>query len=339
MDQFTISAPSTARTVAEPLLALAPDGSAWVAWQTDDASGPEGGIRARRLDPNGSERTGEIVVARGSRGQFALGGLVALEGGGAVLAWRGEEGMAWVAEFDPAGHQRRLRFLEPCEGAPSLARNPHDDTLVIALVRTEGRGAVALRIDAEGEAHTLFEGGVGSDAVALCVGPRGFGLACRVERAVHVLDALGRSVITLPSPRMVPHALSLAPCGEQWACAFVGEDTGKLSMFVARTDGSVVRQADVWAPLTRPSASAPSLCASDDGLLIAWREERGPKPAVYLRPLDREAHRRAMELRVSTRGMVALAGRVGLASRADGGWCCAYAERREQGDGIFVAKS
>jgi hypothetical protein len=334
--EFTVAEPGTTRAVGDPQLALVPGGGAWVAWRVDDANGPEGGVRARALQPDGAPRSDEVVVARGSRGGFALGGVVAIEDGGCAVAWRGDEGLAWLAEYGPAGRLRRVRFLEPCEGAPALARNPRDGALVVALVRPDGRGAVALSVGTEGETREVLEGVPGGDAVALAHGPRGFGMAYRAGRALHVVDALGRAEVALPSPRMVPHASSLAACGDGWACAFVGEDTGKLSLYVSRAHRPTVRQADVWAPLACPGASAPALCASGDGLLLAWREERGPRPAVYLRVLDRDAHRRAAEVRVSTRGMVALAGRVGLAARAGEGWACAYAERREAGEGIWL---
>lgn len=337
--EYVVREPSHLQTVGDPSVAVLPDNSAWVAWRVDDVHGPEGGVRARRIGPQGEDLTGEIIVARGTRGGFALGNIVALEGGGCAIAWRGEEGLAWVGMYYPTGRLRRVRFLEPCEEAPIVAYHPCTGELAVALVRTEGGGAVAYALVDEDGTRPLLQGIAGSTSAVIAFGRRGYGLACRTERALHIVDALERTVIEPPTPRTIAHAPTLSCCDDGWACAWIGEDTGRLIMYVARVGGRSVKVAEVWAPIDRPEASAPALCERNEGgLLLAWREERGPQPAVYLRPLDRNGHRDGSEVRVSTRGAVAMPGKVGLAALPERQWVCAYAERRAEGHGVWIKR-
>jgi hypothetical protein len=160
--------------------------------------------------------------------------------------------------------------------------------------------------------------------------------------AVAFVDAAGSVLVRDPrdnslaecakaGERARAHAPALAHDGSWWLAVWVSEDTGRFSLCVASAFGTTMRVAEVWAPLDRPWSSAPALALrGGEGAWLAWREERGPRPGVYARGLDRVGRRVGEELRVSDRASRAAPGRVGLAAGAER-WCGAYAEETEAG--------
>ncbi len=128
-----------------------------------------------------------------------------------------------------------------------------------------------------------------------------------------------------------------------WALAWLREDTGRVSLEVTTItkrqwlDSSFVqperrRVAEVWTSLD-PHAlrcAAPAIAPLGDGFAVAWREERGPVPGVYMQTLSAIGLIEGREIRVSTRGVAVEKFAPVLASHDRVEWACAYVERYEE---------
>jgi hypothetical protein len=140
--------------------------------------------------------------------------------------------------------------------------------------------------------------------------------------------------ITLESPRVRVFAPTACRTEGGWLAAWLREDTGRVSLEVAApVRGGIERRrvAEVWTALDPKALAAAAPCMAPrrgGGVWLAWREERGPKAAVYLKGLDASGRAEGDEVRVSTRGEAAEPVAPALAVDPRGRWLCAFAERR-----------
>ena len=327
LSRRAINEPDRLSSVSTPVVARRDDGALWFAWTVDDVGGPEGGIRARLMEPDGTARSSELIVARGSRGGFRLGGIAALPEGGAAVTWCGDEGLAWVTFFEPNARTFRTNYLEGCNGKPSVVRVGNGGDVVVAFASSERRRVVLQAIDPGGPRAVLAEGPEGSSQPAVASDGTRFAAVWRVGNKLEMLLPDGRKAIEMTTPTTVPHAPALASCGDQWTCAWIGEDTGKLTLFAGDGTQRPARVAEVWTPLDDIDACAPTLAGlAPDRVGVTWRQSRGPEPAVYLRVLDSHGEPLESEVRVSERGTSPLSGRVGLTARGPQTWGCVYAD-------------
>lgn len=145
--------------------------------------------------------------------------------------------------------------------------------------------------------------------------------------------------VSLDAPRMKLVHPTCTEIGQGWALAWLRIDTGRVSLEVTTityeqwanprfTQPERRRVAEVWTALDAIalSVAAPTITAHGEGFLVAWREQRGPVPSVYLQALDGVGRIAEKELRVSTRGVAADAVRPALASNKRNEWACAFGE-------------
>jgi hypothetical protein len=157
-----------------------------------------------------------------------------------------------------------------------------------------------------------------------------------------------RVEIALENSRVRAHEPVACRTGGRWMAAWLREDTGRVSLEVATVTNHTGRPAverrrvaEVWTA-THAKALAvaqPTIAPRPGGgLWIAWREERGPLAAVYLRALDADGRADGSEVRVSSRGLAADPVAPALTVDPSGRWACAFSERRAAGPTVCLAR-
>jgi hypothetical protein len=258
-----------------------------------------------------------------------------VQGGGCAIGWRGEEGLAWVARLNAKARAEGSHYLEPCVGRPALVALPIGDALV-ALAHADGPRVSVVRVSAAGPDSEWCRGAAPSDQPALTLHGGTIAAAWREGSTLVVMHGSDRTPLVQPNPRMVPHVPAIAATADARFVAWIAEDTGKLWLFAARVGAEPARIAEVWCRLDGTESSAPALVALEGGgLAVACRQERGPRPAVYLRWLDGDARPSGDEVRLNARETSAAPGRIGLVA-SPAGVACAWIESGDDGDTIMV---
>ena len=327
--------------VIDIALALGADGSRWLAVRAVESNGERARIAVTRLASDYASGTESPwnTIARGAIGELALGALASAPDGSVVLSYRGEEGLAWITSFDPRGRTTNTRFILPCVEPPGLVIEPLDGDRIVSIRPPRGE-AYAMALLDRGIEQRVHAAPRAALNVTLAAGTPGVALGCTLGGVVHIVDANGARPFARLSRRSIAHAPILASLAGRWFAAWVNEDVGKLVMARARLgDEHAGRVAEVWAPLDRPTSSAPALVGDASGGWIAWREERGPRAAANLRRLDGDGEQIGRELRLSDRAAIAAPGRVALASRGDGSVCAAWVEQRDERTSVWTREA
>lgn len=162
-----------------PAASAAPDGSFWIAWESFGADGDLGSIVARRFAPDLAQASPELLVPSEGRGHQIQPAVLALDDGGAVVAWTSldpKTGLARVLarRFTPEGQALGEAFAADApedarDGYANLALVGDDLVVVWARATAEGvpTGILARRFSLEGE-------------------PRGAAFAANLEPGAHI---------------------------------------------------------------------------------------------------------------------------------------------------------
>jgi hypothetical protein len=132
-----------------PVVALDDGGGAWFAWRSFGQDGSLGTIVARRFDPTLTTATAEVIVNGSAAGHQTNPAIVALPGGGALVAWldpgEGDHHALRARRLNGAGELDGEPFVvsdnDFGHGTPVLAVD--GERVLVAYARFDGQGRPA----------------------------------------------------------------------------------------------------------------------------------------------------------------------------------------------------